>query len=84
MLPEGAVITEPEVRTGLLHIWDVMQECVHRGITTEGVLPGERIAVWKDLVALGFQTDRMEVGQRSTDPALDTVQGVVVEPSCQA
>jgi L-serine dehydratase len=28
------------VRTGLLRIWDVMQACVQRGITTEGILPG--------------------------------------------
>jgi L-serine dehydratase len=32
--------TEGEIRTGLLHIWDVMQECVKRGCRTEGVLPG--------------------------------------------
>jgi L-serine dehydratase len=31
---------EHEVRSGLLHIWDVMQECVQRGIVTDGVLPG--------------------------------------------
>ena len=31
---------EAEVRAGLLHIWEVMQECVERGCTTEGVLPG--------------------------------------------
>lgn len=32
--------TEAEVRTGLLHLWDVMQECVDNGCRTEGVLPG--------------------------------------------
>jgi len=32
--------TEPEIRAGLLHIWDVMQECVQRGTDTDGVLPG--------------------------------------------
>ena len=31
---------EAEVRAGLLHIWDVMQECVARGTSTDGVLPG--------------------------------------------
>ncbi|MFP5346547.1 MAG: L-serine ammonia-lyase [Actinomycetes bacterium] len=31
---------EDEVRAGLLHIWDVMQECVAGGIRTEGTLPG--------------------------------------------
>src|SRR6478752_241417 len=32
--------TEPEIRSGLLHIWSVMQECVDQGIATTGVLPG--------------------------------------------
>jgi len=31
---------EDEVRSGLLHIWQVMQECVERGCSTGGVLPG--------------------------------------------
>ena len=30
-----------EVRTGLLAIWEAMEECARRGFTTEGVLPGE-------------------------------------------
>lgn len=29
-----------EVRARLLGIWDVMQDCVRRGLSTEGVLPG--------------------------------------------
>jgi L-serine dehydratase len=32
--------SEHEVRSGLLHIWEVMRECVSRGSHTEGVLPG--------------------------------------------
>ncbi|WP_423192599.1 L-serine ammonia-lyase [Cupriavidus sp. H18C2] len=32
--------TESEVVDGLLHIWDVMQQCVARGCRTEGELPG--------------------------------------------
>ncbi len=32
--------TEAEIRSGLLHIWQVMQECVERGTHTPGVLPG--------------------------------------------
>jgi L-serine dehydratase len=31
---------EEEIRSGLLHIWSVMQECVNRGIHATGVLPG--------------------------------------------
>ncbi|MGZ3142562.1 L-serine ammonia-lyase [Lentzea chajnantorensis] len=32
--------SEEEVRAGLLHIWHVMQECVERGCTEQGILPG--------------------------------------------
>jgi L-serine dehydratase len=32
--------TEEEVRSGLLRIWDVMRECVAKGCTQEGSLPG--------------------------------------------
>ncbi len=31
---------EPEIRSGLLNLWHVMTECVRRGCTREGVLPG--------------------------------------------
>ena len=37
---EHAWRTDAEIDTGLLHLWDVMQECVNNGLTTEGVLPG--------------------------------------------
>jgi L-serine dehydratase len=32
--------SEEEIRSGLLHIWSVMQECVNRGIWATGILPG--------------------------------------------
>ncbi|MBG0828407.1 L-serine ammonia-lyase [Planomonospora sp. ID67723] len=32
--------TDAEIRAGLLHLWQVMSECVDRGIAKEGVLPG--------------------------------------------
>ncbi|AJQ93831.1 L-serine deaminase [Gynuella sunshinyii YC6258] len=32
--------TEAEVRQGILHIWQVMRDCVDRGIRQEGILPG--------------------------------------------
>lgn len=37
---ECAFQPESEVREGLLRIWQVMQDCVQRGLGTEGVLPG--------------------------------------------
>ena len=32
--------TNVEIDAGLLHIWQVMQDCVRRGCRTQGVLPG--------------------------------------------
>jgi L-serine dehydratase len=37
---ERAWRAESDVRQGLLRIWHVMQECVERGCTRDGVLPG--------------------------------------------
>jgi L-serine dehydratase len=37
---ETAWRPEAEVRRGLLHIWQVMQDCVRRGCQTTGTLPG--------------------------------------------
>ncbi|SER63385.1 L-serine ammonia-lyase [Streptomyces sp. yr375] len=37
---ERAWRTEDEIRTGLLEIWRVMQSCVSRGMSREGILPG--------------------------------------------
>jgi L-serine dehydratase len=37
---EKAWATEDEIRARLLHIWDVMQQCVKTGCQREGILPG--------------------------------------------
>ncbi|MBB0243711.1 L-serine ammonia-lyase [Streptomyces alkaliphilus] len=37
---ETAWRPEAEVRDGLLRIWEVMRECVARGLSREGILPG--------------------------------------------
>ncbi|MFF9014645.1 L-serine ammonia-lyase [Streptomyces sp. NPDC014870] len=37
---EKAWRTEDEIREGLLEIWRVMQACVSRGMSREGILPG--------------------------------------------
>ncbi|HTV16252.1 MAG TPA: L-serine ammonia-lyase [Acidobacteriaceae bacterium] len=37
---ERALRPEKEVHAGILHIWSVMQACIDRGMTTEGILPG--------------------------------------------
>jgi L-serine dehydratase len=41
MLANESVLKTPEeVRAGILHLWEVMQECVAHGLDTEGTLPG--------------------------------------------
>ncbi len=37
---EKAWLSEGEIRRDLLHIWKVMQACVQRGLSSEGILPG--------------------------------------------
>ena len=37
---ESALRSREEVRSGILHIWNVMQGCIDRGMRTEGILPG--------------------------------------------
>ncbi len=37
---EKAWRSEQEIRQGILHIWNVMQNCVKRGCEKEGILPG--------------------------------------------
>ncbi len=37
---ECALRSEAEVRAGILHIWQVMESCIDRGMVTEGILPG--------------------------------------------
>ena len=37
---EGSWRSEPETTSGMLHIWQVMKECVYRGCHTQGMLPG--------------------------------------------
>jgi L-serine dehydratase len=40
MLNEKASRSEEEIREGLLHIWNVMEECKDNSLKREGVLPG--------------------------------------------
>ncbi|WP_304455476.1 L-serine ammonia-lyase [Nocardiopsis sp. YSL2] len=60
---ESARRTEQQTRDGLLEIWAVMRECVERGSTTGGVLPGglrvrrRAAASRRDLEAAGDSGD---------------------------
>ena len=40
MANERAWRSDAEIRSGLLHIWSVMRECVEQGLRHEGILPG--------------------------------------------
>ncbi|GLZ80910.1 L-serine dehydratase [Actinorhabdospora filicis] len=59
--------SEADVRSGLLHIWDVMRECVRTGVATEGVLPGglkvprRAAGMHRDLQAEIYATDPLRV-----------------------
>ncbi len=58
---------EADVRSGLLHIWQVMQDCVAAGYLNEGVLPGglkvRRRApeLYRTLAGESFSTDPLRV-----------------------
>jgi L-serine dehydratase len=57
---------EDEIRSGLLHIWSVMRECVERGMHTGGVLPGG-LRVRRRAARL---RERLESGANEADPLL--------------
>jgi L-serine dehydratase len=58
---------EVEVRSGLLRIWQVMQDCVQTGLNTEGTLPGglkvqrRAAAMKRQLESEVFATDPLRV-----------------------
>ena len=56
--------TEEQVRSGLLHIWSVMQECVANGSAATGVLPGG-LRVRRRAAALRAT---LEAGDDGSDP----------------
>ncbi len=37
---ELALLSEPEIKAGVLQIWRIMKECIYRGCHKEGFLPG--------------------------------------------
>jgi L-serine dehydratase len=63
--------TEEEIRTGMLELWAVMQACVERGCSREGVLPGG-LKVPRRAPAL-FQDLSRDVGPQDPLRVLDWV-----------
>jgi L-serine dehydratase len=64
---EQAWRTEDEIRSGLLHIWAVMQQCVANGWANEGTLPGglkvprRAPELYRRLCAEPYATDPLRV-----------------------
>lgn len=56
--------SDAEIDAGLLHLWEVMSECIHRGLETEGVLPGG-LKVHRRAPEL---LHRLQVDTDTTDP----------------
>jgi L-serine dehydratase len=67
---EMAWRSEAQVRAGVLRIWQVMQDCVARGLVTEGILPGG-LQVKRRAAAL-----RRKLEARSSDDALSVMDWV--------
>ena len=64
---EQAWRSEAEIRSGLLHLWSVMQACVEQGCRREGVLPGglkvprRAPALFRELTRNTASTDPLQV-----------------------
>ncbi|MBK9795662.1 MAG: L-serine ammonia-lyase [Holophagaceae bacterium] len=65
--------TEAEIQGGLQEIWSVMQACVRRGCTTEGVLPGGLNVARRAPALFRRLTETPEAGLRDPLTALDFV-----------
>jgi L-serine dehydratase len=64
---------EAEIQEGLLEIWSVMQACVRRGCTTEGLLPGGMQVVRRAPALYRRLTETPEAGLKDPLTALDFV-----------
>jgi len=64
--------TEPEIRRGLLNVWQVMQACVERGCRSDGTLPG-KLNVRRRATAL---VHRLQAAQGSLEDPLAVLDWV--------
>lgn len=69
---ESVARSGDEVRSKVLHIWQVMRECMDRGMSTEGILPGG-LKVRRRAAALARrlmtkETERGRVAGNAIDP----------------
>jgi len=68
---------ESEVRAGILHIWQVMQGCIERGMSTEGILPGG-LGVRRRAQRLAQRLREKESGGKGTGDPLAPLDWVTV------
>ena len=74
---ECALRDEAEVRAGILHIWQVMQGCIERGMSTEGILPGG-LGVRRRALRLAQRLREKESGGKGTGDPLAPLDWVTV------
>jgi L-serine dehydratase len=65
--------TEADIRTGLLNIWTVMQACLRRGCSSEGLLPGGLKVMRRAPALYRRLTQSPEAGLKDPLTALDFV-----------
>jgi L-serine dehydratase len=75
MRNEGAWRSEAEIRQGLLQLWKVMDACISRGCSTEGVMPGG-LKVKRRAAQLHRQLKRQ--GDSLGDESLNTMDWVTL------
>ena len=70
---------EEQVRAAILTLWQTMQDCIERGLRTEGVLPGG-LNVRRRAPGLAARLKRMEAEGKPRDPLapMDTVTMVAM------
>ncbi len=69
---ERALRSEQEIEDGLARIWDAMEQCVARGVRSEGVLPGG-LRVRRRAPALRRKLENTPAGNSDPVAALDWV-----------
>lgn len=61
--------TKNEISDGIKHIWDAMDNCISRGLATEGTLPGGMGAHGKDLRRLAKIVHEGTLGENNPRPS---------------
>jgi L-serine dehydratase len=64
---QGAQSPEEQVDSGIVHIWQIMRDCMERGMATEGVLPGG-LNVRRRAHRLSQRLREKEAEGKQTDP----------------